>query len=377
MEFTIDRNTFLEGIQKTLGIVERQASTPILQNLLIRTMMGINAGIEILATNREIGIRTNYDASVIKSGELTIPAKKLFEIVRELQGETVHLVTKGKNAAVLTSNKAVCKINGLEAADFPEIINPDGLDTFPMSPALLASMLRKVSYAVSKDDGLRNMASVFLQKIVDADNKTALRMAATDGHRLAVAISYASSDAPITEKGIMIPRKGSAEIRKLSESVEDDVQIGIAQGACIVAAGRATLRVNLIDGTYPDISRVIPNESAQGVLMVTAARDALLHSLRRMAVYGDSCVLDIHGGEIHLQAQDPDLGEIKDEIQIAQTIEDGEEKIVKFNVHYLIDAIDAVSEDMVRLDIPSGFGGCLVRGWKDKNYLGVVMPLRG
>jgi DNA polymerase-3 subunit beta len=375
MEFTIDRETFLEGIQKTLGIVEKQTATPILQNLLIKTMDG-NAGIEILASNREIGIRTNYDASVIKPGELTIPAKKLNEIVRELQGESIHLVTKGKNAAVLTSNKAICKINGLEASDFPEIINPDGLESLSISPALLCDMLHKAFYAVSKDESRRHMAGIFFQKTGD-DDKISIRMAATDGHRLAIARADRSeSDIPIPEKGVIIPRKGAAEIRKISEGIEDDVRIGFAQGACIVEAGRATLRVNLIDSAYPDIQRVIPDETAEGILRIIVVRDALLHSLRRMAVYGDSCALDIHSGAIHLQAQDPDIGEIKDEIEIETPAAD-EKRIIKFNVRYLIDAIDAVSDEKVVLNIPSGFGGCLIRGSEDINYLAVVMPLRG
>lgn len=373
MEFTIDRVTFLEGIQKTLGIVEKQIATPILQNLLIKTMDG-NAGIEILATNREIGIRTNYDASVIKPGELTIPAKKLNEIVRELQGETVHLVTKGKNAAVLTSNKAVCKINGLEASDFPEIINPDELESFTIAPALLRHMLR-VSYAASKDDTSRNLASVFLQKIVIGDNVW-IRMAATDGNRLAIVKSArGESDIPIPEKGVIIPRKGVAEIRKISEGTEDDVRIGFARDACIVEAGRATLRVNLIDGNYPDIQRVIPDEAAESVLKIIVLRVDLLHSLRRMSIYGSGCVLDIYDGVIHLEAKDPEIGDIKDEIE-AENISPGMVRAVKFNVHYLIDAIDAVSDEKVMLNIPDDFGGCVVRGSEDKNYLGVVMPLR-
>lgn len=376
MEFTIDRETFLEGIQKTLGIVERQATTPILQNLLIKTLDD-NAGIEILATNREIGIRTNYDASVIKPGALTIPAKKLNEIVRELQGDSVHLAMKGNNAAVLTSNQAVCRINGLEASDFQEIINPDGLESFTISPVLLCDMLKKVFYAISKDEPARNLSGLFLQKIANGD-KVSIRMAATDGHRLAIATAHRDeADLQIPEKGVIIPRKGLAEIRKIAEGTEDDVQIGFAQGACVVIAGRATLRVNLIDAIFPDIQRVIPDDTAGGILHVTAVRDSLLHSLRRMAVYGSNCALDIHGAAIHLQAQDPDIGEIKDEIQIIQTIEDGEARIVKFNARYLIDAIDAVGDEFVDLNIPHGFGGCLVRGSEDKNALGVVMPLHG
>jgi DNA polymerase-3 subunit beta len=375
MEFTIDREILLEGIQKTLGIVERQNAMPILQNLLIRTMEG-NAGIEILATDREIGIRTNYDASVIKSGGLTFPARKLNEIVRELQGDSVHLVTKGNSAAVLTSNKAVCRLNGLAAADFPEILNQDGYESFIMAPVLLQDMLRKVAHAVSRDEARKNISGVFMQKIV-SNGKLSIRMAATDGHRLAIARADRDEpEMPIPEKGVIIPRKGVAEIRKLSEKTEDDVRIGFVPGALIAETGRATLRVSLIDAAYPDIDRVIPDETAEGILQITVLRDALLHSLRRMAVYDLGCVLDIHGGAIHLEAQDPEIGEIKDEIE-AENLNCEVARVVKFNVGYLIDAIDAVSDEKVVLNIPAGFGGCVIRGSEDKNFFCVVMPLKG
>jgi DNA polymerase-3 subunit beta len=286
MEFTINRETFLEGIQKTLGIVEGKTSIPIMQNLLIRTVEE-NDGIEILATNREIGIRTNYDASVIKSGELTIPAKKLNEIVRELQGETVHLVTKGKGAAVITSNKTVCKINGMTAADYPDMTNPDDVESFAIAPSLLCDMLKKVSYATLKDETSKNISGVFLQKIVNSDSAS-IRMAATDFHRLAVVATVITgmTNLPIPENGVILPRKGFSEIRKIAESAEEDVTIGFAKGSCIVEADKTTLRVSLIDSNYPDIERVIPDESVKGIITISAVRDTFLHALRRMAIYG-------------------------------------------------------------------------------------------
>lgn len=440
MEFTIDRETFLEGIKATLGIVEKQSAMPILQNLLIKTC---DDGIEISANNREIGIRTNYTASVIKPGELTIPARKLSEIVRELQGETIHLVVK-KGSAMITSNKAVCRINGMEASDYPQMVKAAGYEPFMISPVLLRDMLKKVSYATLKDNTSRNLSGIFIQKIIN-DGAVSIRMAATDSKRLAIATAPRTElDLPITERGVIIPGKGFSEIKKISESTEDDMSIGFVTGACIVEADRSMLRVSLIDGPYPDFQRVIPSEQADGMLAITVVRDTLLHALHRLAVYGTDCALDIHGGVIHLEARDPEIGEIKDEVEIDQLdqgksdiesekpkkecnakknrhglcdhilragisgdkcgVEDcclkcmaedcerkcdlskayihevqgqATERTVKFNVHYLIDAIEAVTDEKVVLNIYDGFGGTVIRGSKDKNYLSVVMPLKG
>lgn len=375
MEFTINREIFLNGIQKTLGIVEKQIALPVLQNVLIRTIPDANS-IEILATNREISIRTDYDASVIKEGQLTIPAKKLNEILKELQGETVHLVVKGKKVCVITCDKVVCKINGIDAADFPATMDASECSFFEISPVLLADMAKKVLYAVSKDDTRKNLSGVLMQKIY-IDNIAAMRLAATDGHRLAVAVAQNFDDImQIPGDNVIIPRKGFSEIKKIAEGTENNVRIGFIKGGCILEADRATLWVNLIDGQYPDIQRVIPDENKDGVLGLIVDRDALLHSLRRMAVYGDGCSMNIEGGVIHFEANDPEIGEIKDEIAVAD-LDVSVSRTVKFNIRFLIEAIEVLSEKKIALNIHDNGGPGVIHGADNKNYTAVVMPLRG
>lgn len=373
MEFIIDRKTFQDAIQQTLGIVERSTATPILQNVLIQT---VDEGdeIEVLATNREIGIRAKYDAVVKKTGKITIPAKKLLELIKELpQGDNIHFIGKGKSA-IITSSKIVGKINGLSADDYPEIVKPDEYNSFAISPVLFSDMLRKVSYAACKDESRKNLSGIYLQKIQE-DGKISIRMVATDGHRLAVIKAERDeSDLPIPEKGVIIPAKGLAELRKISEDIEDDIYIGFAQGVCIAESGVAMLRIGLIDSDYPDIQRVIPDIDEEGTAAVVVSRIDLLHSLRRMAVYGLTCVLHISGGVINLKASDPELGEIKDEIEAE--IPEGVDNTVKYNVRYLTDAIDAVSDEKVVMHIPGGMKGCLITGAEDQNCIAVVMPRR-
>lgn len=374
MEFTIDRETFLNGIQKTLGIVEKQVSVPVLQNVLIRAMPG-DEGIEILATNREISIRTDYDASVVKQGQLTIPAKKLSEIIKEMEGDTVHLAVKGKRACMITCGKAVCKINGLDAADFPATMDASESTFFEISPVLLSDMAKKVIYAASKDDVRKNIGGISMQKIY-VDNIAALRMAATDGHRLAVSVAENFDDIMhIPNDGVIIPRKGFSEIKKIAEDTDNNMRIGFTKGACVIEADRVTLWVNLIDDQYPDIQRVIPDEKKDGILSLTVPRDAILHSLRRMAVYGDGCGMGIFSGAIHFEAVDPNLGEIKDEIEI-ENLDVAVSRAVKFNIRYLMEAIDVLSCKKIVLNIHDDMGPGVIHGADNKNYTAVVMPLR-
>lgn len=374
MEFTIKRETFVSAVAKTMGVVERTAGMPILGNLLV---MARDGEIEIAATDREIGITTAYDASVIDGGEFTLPARKLYETVRALEGETLHLKTAGAKdtLAVLTCHKTVCRLNGMPADEFPAIAGKDGCETSPVGPALLRSLIRKVSYAVSKDSSRQNITGIFLEKITEGSS-VLIKVSATDGHRLAVAkavIEETDADPAIPEKGVIIPLKGATEIRKIAEGAER-LQVGFTTGSCIVEANRAVLRVNLIEGDFPDVRRAIPDQSADGNIRIGVLRDALLSSLRRMAVYCPECViLSAAGDLLRLETSDPDVGEIKDEIWIESPAT--REISVKFNVRYLIDAVEAATAEKVILNLPAGLYGCVIRGADDENYLAVVMPL--
>lgn len=175
-----------------------------------------------------------------------------------------------------------------------------------------------------------------------------------------------------------VGNEGISEIRKISEDtdgIENDVEIGFIGDACIFEAGRVTLRVNLIDSDYPDITRVIPDENAAGIIKIKISRDAILHSLRRMAVYGTGCSMDIRNGSIYLEARDPEVGEIKDQLEV-EDLGDDVDRNVKFNIKYLIEAIEAVSEEKVVLNMHDNGGPCVVCGDEDKNYTGIIMPLR-
>jgi len=375
MEFTIDKNVFLAGIQKTLGIVEKKATQPILSNLLIRTD---GAGIKIVATDQEIGMVADYEASLIAMGEITLSARKLFEMVRELQGERIHMITEAaNNGAVLTCNKAVYKLPGMPADDYPAVMGHEDLPFFTIKAGALKELIRKVSFAMSADETRRALNGVFLEKEIEG-NVAMIRMVATDGHRLAVSrmkteesdISIPGGLRPESTPGIIIPRKGLNEIRKLIDEDPDHVFIGVCPGVLIVKDDHTWLRISLIDGEYPDYRRVIPADKGENARI---DRDAILHSLRRMKVVNAECAtLTITEGALVLNSVHPDSGECKDEIE---AIWDGEERIVKFNVKLLLDEIEVVDEPTIDFEIGEGLKPSVIRGTDNENYFCIVMPL--
>ena len=333
MEFTIEREIFLKGIQRTLGVVERGSAVPILKNLLIRASG--EASIEVAATDREIGIVTGLQASVIEEGKMTVPAKKLYETVREMSGETVHAVRDKKDVMVLTCNRAVFRLCGLPAEEYPEYEDSASLadsPSFKMSGILLKEMIQRVSFAVSTDEQRKNISGVLLEKELVDGGKWMIRMVGTDGHRLAVMKSDSGEEllVPDNKTGVILPRKGLTEIRKLIDDEEGEVAIAIRSGKIVVKNSRTVLSVSLIDDTFPDYRRVIPVMGDNP--HVRLGTGVFLHTLKRMAVINPSDVfIDFGSALTVLTTTNPDCGEVRDEIEAAFP---GPATTMRFNVGY-------------------------------------------
>jgi len=373
MEFNINKNMFLKGIQKTLGIVEKKTTMPILSNLLIRTQPG---RIRVVAADREIGLVADYEAEIIREGDITLSAKKLYEMVREIQGDIIHVSKTEKDVVILTCKKEVYRIPGIPAADYPTVEDHEGLPMKKIKGALLGEMIRKTLFAISTDEMRKNLTGVFFEFEADRVGETPfVRMVATDGHRLSVMkVDVGEDDLLTMDKGVIIPRKGLNEIRRLVEEEPGDLFIGINKGACTLKTDHTLLRVSLIDGEYPDYKRVIPSE--RGVV-VGVGKDVFLHALRRMNVISSErysgVIISLFNGKMVLNSTNPDVGEANDEIEVSYQ---GEERSVGYNVTYLIDAIGVIDEEWVDLEIGMAMKPAVIRAIGNENYFCIVMPLK-
>lgn len=232
MEFHIDRNVFLEGVQKTLGIVERKSIVPILNNILIRTEEG---RIKIVATNREIGLISRYDAQINIPGDITISALKLFEMIKETQDDTLQFIKNEQHQVTMKSGRAIYRISGLPADLYPQVLEVDEIPLYKVSGADLANLVRKTSFAASTDEMRANLTGVFFETEASGeDGPPRMKMVATDGHRLSSALGpVGSAGGLVLEKGIVVPRKGMEEIRKIAEA-EEAVWIGVDHGMFVM-----------------------------------------------------------------------------------------------------------------------------------------------
>jgi len=202
-----------------------------------------------------------------------------------------------------------------------------------------------------------------------------IRMVATDGHRLALMkMETGEKEFLAMEKGVIIPRKGLGEIKRLVEDEPGEVLIGLRQGAILVKTNHTLLRVSLVDGEYPDYRRVIPVE--KGILL-SIDKDQLLHALRRMSVISsekyNGVIMTLSTDKIVLNSNNPDVGEANDEIDVVYA---GEGRSVGYNVTYLTDAIDVVDEERIEFELGEGMKPGIVRAISNEDYFCIVMPLK-
>ena len=371
MDFTIKRDVLSDGVQKTLGIVNKKTTLPILNNIFLEAEENY---IRIVATDREISLISRYEAEVTEKGKITLSAKKLYEITREINGEDVHVQVDEKNIITLSCQKAVYRIMGVSPDDYPSIVAEENTSWYTVSGHILKDMIRKVFFAMSTDELRRNLNGIFLHTGME-EGQCCLYMVSADGHRLAfVKKKLEQQDFLDLSAGIIIPRKGIVEIRRVVESDPENISVGLLGQMFMVQTGNVILKVSLINAEYPDYKRVIPTEKGQEILL---HRTSFLHALRRMLVVVSAeefrtVLLTINDNQMLFQAKNTDVGEANEDMDITYS---GNRIEVGYNIDYLIDAADVIDEENIYFEIGEGRKPGLIRSTNKEEYLCVIMPL--
>jgi DNA polymerase-3 subunit beta len=373
MEFEIDRAEFLEGLRLTQGVVERRNTLPILSNVLIEPA---DQSVSILATDLDVGTRRSCTAKVKGTGALTVNARKLFELVKEMQAGTIRMKGQEGHRVEIVGGKARFYLVGLDPKEFPSIPGlsakpAKGATEIQASASALSAMIESTLFAVSLDETRINLSGVFVE-----NQRDSLRMVATDGHRLALIDRKVQGAVP--EKGVILPRKGLLEAKKLLEAgdgEEGEISLSIDGSIAKLVRGRAELFMRLIEGEFPDYRQVIPKQSKA---KVSLPRGDFLHALSCASVLSSERArgvrITLKPGALEVQASNPDVGDGTYEIEVGYT---GEELSIGFNGRYLIEALLAIQdgeriEFMASDDVSPG----ILRPEGDESYCYVVMPMR-
>ncbi len=367
MEIRARREDFLGALSRTQGTVERRNTMPILANVLIETHTN---RIRVTATDLEVGVRASLNGEIVTSGRVTVDARKLFEIVRELSEETIELQRLDNDRVEIRSGKSVFKMVGLDAQEFPVFAKSADEERKECPAHVLKEMIDKTIFSISSDETRSNLNGA----LVHDSGESSVRMVTTDGHRL----SLVQRDiGPLgLAKGVIIPRKGLAELRRVLEDAgEGAVSLGFTDNMVFVWSGDVEMSIRLIDGEFPDYDKVIPSDNkseanvAQGTLYRALRRVSLLSSDRYRGVR-----VELQAGGMSISANNPDLGEAVEELEVEYQ---GARLAIGYNAQYLLDILGVLDhDDPIAIGLKDDQSPTLLKRGADETLLYVVMPMR-
>lgn len=377
MKFSIAKSEMLLGLQRVQNVVERRTTMPILSNALLKTDSN---GLALSATDLEVGIQSILKATTTEKGAITVKARSLLDIVRELPDTEIHFQTRENSRLEITAKKSVFNIVGLPAEDFPEVpgfSSEDHEQFVRMNGSTVVAMLDKTLYAASTDEARYHLNGVFFEALEDQNKKRVFRMVATDAHRLSLVDNpealFDENGWGLFREGIIVPRKGLNELRRLLSEGKDDFFVAIKGKMLFVKRENIFLSMRLIEGKYADYRRIIPENSPKGISL---DRDSFLASLKRISLMSSdksrSLTFALSQGILQLSSQSPELGDAKEEIGVDY---EGEELKIGFNSKYLIDAVSSMEGDKVFFEIRGKQNPGVIRSEKG-THISVVMPMR-
>ncbi|MCZ7586871.1 MAG: DNA polymerase III subunit beta [Deltaproteobacteria bacterium] len=371
MDFTIQKDEFIKGLSRVQSIIEKRTTLPILSNVLLETR---DNALQVVGTDLEVGIKGRCEASFKKKRLADGSGQKLFEIVREMPDGEIHFKTVEGNYAQITGGHVRFKIAGIAPDDYP--ILPDYQDEsfFPLPVEDLADMLDKVIHAVGSDETRPYLNGVYFHT-ADAEGKKRLRAVATDGHRLALCDKALPDGSKFAVKpGVILPRKGVLELKKLLDGSADDLEICVSERNAIFRLGTTLVIIRLVDGDYPDYNTVIPKGNEK---VITCSRDDLFAALRRVSLLtedlGRGVRFSLRKKMIEVSCENPNLGEAHEEMAVSYDAEDFD---IGFNARYFLDALGVVRDEDVNLSFGDAFSPVLLKTPSDSGFLSVLMPMR-
>ena len=364
MDIVISRETLHRALQTVQGVVEsRSSAMPVLQHVLLVTEG--DTQVRMLATNLDIGLKGVFEAEVKKGGSVTLNARKLFDIVRELPDADVHLVEENGQWVRMTCERSNFRFPGLPPSDFPSVPEPGGTPQ-KISAKVFGDMIRKTMFAISQDETRYTYNGVFMESEGDV-----LRLVATDGHRLAM-IERPNAGAEFKE-GVIIHKKALGELVKLLSETEEDVEIYLDENHVIFTLGAIELSARLIDGDFPKYRQVIPEDNKCRII---TDRDNLLRALRRVSLLSNETKMVkfvFTPGQLILTTNGSDAGEAE---EILESDYSGEELTIGFNARYCLDVLGILEDQSICFELKDSLSPGIFKPKEGEGYIYVIMPMR-
>jgi DNA polymerase-3 subunit beta len=365
MELTTNQDILVRGLQKIQGIVERKNTLPILSHFLLTAQTD---GAVIHATDLELGYKGNLDATVNKPGTVTLPARKTYDILRELpMGVSVTLAVENQGWVRITAGTAMFKVPCLPAEEYPALPRIDEAHYSALQSTTLEEMIRKTTFATSHDETRYTLSGVLL-----LSNEESFTMVATDGHRLAHIQRAVSLGKTLR---MIVPRKALEEVgRFASDSDIEETELAALENHLVFRRGQAVLITRLIEGQFPDYEVVIPKTFTRRVVV---EHERILRALRRVSLLSNEKTkpvkLELERDSVTLRSNTPEMGEAAEQIPAEY---EGEPMVMGFNARYVLDALAVMSGAQVVLELNDPLSPGVMRCLDETEYFYVVMPMR-
>jgi DNA polymerase III subunit beta len=365
MRFSLTREVFLKPLQQVVNVVERRQTLPVLANLLVSVEEN---RLSMTGTDLEVEMVARSEVDDAQAGETTIPARKLFEIVRALPDGSKVTISQSGDKVTVQAGRSRFSLATLPSRDFPSVEDLDLVERIRVSESALKELIERTAFAMAQQD-----VRYYLNGLLLDLRENALRCVATDGHRLALCEAELPEGAQ-TRKQIIVPRKGILELQRLLEGADREVELEVGRNHLRMRRSDVTFTSKLIDGRFPDYEAVIPIGADKEVKV---NREALRAALQRAAILSNEkyrgVKLEISPGQLRIIANNPESEEAQEELEAETKIDN---LSIGFNVTYLLDALSALREEHVILNLRDGNSSALVREASHDRSRHVVMPLR-
>ena len=371
MRLTIERSALLKALNHVQSVVERRNTIPILSNVLVAAQ---GDTLKLTATDLDIEIAESAPAEVERAGQTTAPANYLYDFVRKLpEGTPIKLDVSGDDPRLfISAGKSRLHLPILPAGDFPSMPS-DGFETnFEIEPTELARLIDKTRFAISTEETRYYLNGIFFHTVAEG-SAAKLRAVSTDGHRLALADAVAPKGA-VGMPGVIVPRKTINELKRLLDDAADMVEIAVSTQKIRFALGDAVLTSKLIDGSFPEYSRVIPKGNAKKLKIDNKSfAEAVDRVATVSAERSRSVRLAIDKDKVTLTVNNPDAGVATEDLA-ASYRDDAME--IGFNARYLLDVAQQIEGAEALFELADSGSPTLVRDEADDQALYVLMPLR-
>jgi len=368
MELVVRKTDLLRELQLFQGIVERKNTIPILANVLLEAN---GEEVKFLATDLEVGLRSKCQASISKSGSLTLPAKKLYEIVKALP-ETDVRIEQDKNGVKVAADRFDSRMQTLPREDFPTLPDASGSFSATLPRDVIKQMIAKTQFAITGED-----TRYFLNGALFILKPDSMSLVSTDGHRLAlVSVPRDAAGSKSEEERVILPRKTLLELARLLAESDGDIRYERGENHLFFDIGGRLLISRMIDGQFPAFERVIPKSNDK---RVEFDRDRLTSAVRRVALLSNersrAVKFQIDKGKVEIASSSPEFGEAKEQLPVDYT---AAPVTICFNAQYVVDFLGAVETDSVALDFKDEMSQAVMSpvGAEGYSYTYVIMPMR-